>query len=239
MEFKLDELLTLYSKCTYPKIGNDMVPDLTQCQEYINKTFFTIKSGMYAVIEGNDLVFHDKDTAKTLYINRFPPPVKKWFMTGQVPLYRTDVIERTNERVNGDKINVYEPIKSQRKAYETFPNKVKDKCHRMLNHIRNIWCSKNKDQYDYILQIFKSMFEGRKNHSIIYLRGAQGIGKSMVVDFLVEHVIGQKASCKGTSTQLKTSYNMAMLGKRLIRFEELPTFTTSEWMAVSSTLKAM
>ena len=67
-------------------------------------------------------------------------------------------------------------------------------------------------------------------------RGEQGIGKSTLFQFIREHILG-KLFLECDSEPIRSRFNDILGGKLLVAFEELPTFSTSDWMAVSSKLK--
>jgi hypothetical protein len=80
------------------------------------------------------------------------------------------------------------------------------------------------------------MLKGKKNNSCLYFKGEQGIGKSTLFQFLREHVLG-KLFLETDSEPIRSRFNSILGGKLLVAFEELPTFSTAEWMGVSSKLK--
>ena len=231
MDFETAKLKEIFGKCKWTKEGKDMIPDLTDCQKYVNDRIFTIKNGSFAVYEKGILKMYNDEQAHKNYINRFPAPVKKWFLHEDVPLYDIDVIPESIKVIDGNIINMCAPIIAKYKKYDSFSNKTKELCQRMLDHIRLVWCNEKNDQYEYDLIIIKRMCQGIKNDACIYLRGPQGLGKSTPVEFICEHVIGKNGYCK------ESDFNMAWLGKRLIAFEEIPLFSKDQWVGVSSKLK--
>jgi hypothetical protein len=239
MEFKLTELLELFDSCKWTKAGKEMIPDLTACKDYVLKRIFATKCAQYVMFENGVIQIRDYDQMNHVYFKRFPDPVRKWYTTGVIPLYNIVVNPNSKERIDFDKcqINAVPSIKAKTKAYKSFTKTVKDKTKRMLDHIKTVWCSNDESQYTYTLQCMKNMFLGKKNNVCFYLRGIEGIGKSMPVEFIVSHVLGGDACCKGSSKMLISDFNMPMMGKYLIVFEELPTFSTSQWCGVSGKLK--
>jgi hypothetical protein len=83
------------------------------------------------------------------------------------------------------------------------------------------------------------MAHGKKNDSILYLRSKQGYGKSTLFEFLSSFVVGDDLSLMTGSEPLLSKNNAILAGKLLVYFEELETFTTAQWMGVSSRLKKM
>ena len=81
------------------------------------------------------------------------------------------------------------------------------------------------------------MIKGNKKQSILYLRGTQGIGKSTLFEYMRDWVIGRELSLVTGSEPIVSRFNARLAGKLFVYFEELETFTTSQWLAVSSRLK--
>jgi hypothetical protein len=240
LHFDISQLKAMYSDCpTRLEDGTDgvkRVRDISKCKQYVLPRVFTLKNGDYAVFEENNLVMYGDKVMRKLYISRFPKEVKEWFLTDDVPFY--DVVVKPNSpKVHGNTINLLEPMKAEVQDYDSFSNDTKELTKRMLHHVKSVWCNNKKDQYNYMLKYFKCIFMGKKNSACVYLRGAEGLGKSIVLEFIGKHVAGNNAICKGTSKQLIGGFNISMLAKRIVIFEELPTFSTQQWMGVSGVLK--
>jgi predicted P-loop ATPase len=107
----------------------------------------------------------------------------------------------------------------------------------MLDYIKEVLCSSNQDHYIYLLKWIANMVHGNKNDSILYLRSKQGYGKSTLFEFLSSFVVGDDLSLMTGSEPLLSKNNAILAGKLLVYFEELETFTTAQWMGVSSRLK--
>ena len=60
------------------------------------------------------------------------------------------------------------------------------------------------------------MVKGNKNSSCIYVKGDEGIGKSTLVDFLRDYVVGLKLFVKGKADHLKGQHNMQLLGNYFV-----------------------
>ncbi len=107
----------------------------------------------------------------------------------------------------------------------------------MINFIREVWCSDDEKQLQYILDWIAAVCQGKKNSSILYAKTiTEGVGKSSLSDFLKDYVIGNRLSVPGDSSMLKTGNNYALYGKVLVTFEELAS-TYAEWNKISSSLK--
>jgi hypothetical protein len=107
----------------------------------------------------------------------------------------------------------------------------------MLNYMNEVLASGNKLVFTYLLQWFSYMIKGNKNDSILYLRAKQGFGKSTLNEFIWYHVIGKDLGLETGSRPLIIDFNAQLGGKLFVYFEELETFSTAQWMCVSSRLK--
>ena len=131
-------------------------------------------------------------------------------------------------------------LHKEKKDYNEYSDEIKNNVQIMLDHILNVLCSKSKDQYEYILKWLSNVCKGNKNNSALYLKGPEGLGKSTFTDFLINYVIGNNLSLMLSDADvLTTPYNSCLLGKLLVVFEELPTFSPQQWSGASSKLKQM
>jgi hypothetical protein len=65
----------------------------------------------------------------------------------------------------------------------------------------------------------------------------QGIGKTTGTEFIGKYVVGSKLWYNGGSQPLVSQFNYILLGKLFVVYEELETFSTGQWTAVSCRLK--
>jgi hypothetical protein len=81
------------------------------------------------------------------------------------------------------------------------------------------------------------MIKGHKNDSILYLKSKQGFGKSTLLEFIRQHVVGEDLALETGSGPIISNFNAILGGKLFVYFEELETFSIAQWMSVSSRLK--
>ncbi len=74
------------------------------------------------------------------------------------------------------------------------------------------------------MQWFANMIKDDKINALLYLRGAQSIGKSTTTQFIINHVIGSKLSLETGSESLISRFNIEIGGELLVLFEEFKTF---------------
>lgn len=227
---------------------------LGECRAYLKEYFVPLLDGSHAVLENGKYVIKDQQTLKKVYFDRMPLykckdddddskpfDFSKWYFTKYNDL-RTITYELNKELFFDDKINLCPRMKHQYFKYDWSENdkvlnKLKKKLDIMLNYIKEVLASGNEDVFKYIIQWLSYMVKGGKNDSILYLKSKQGTGKSTLCEFLREHVIGDDLSLESGSAPIISNFNAILGGKLFIYFEELETFSTGQWMSVSSRLK--
>ena len=241
-DLSVSELKIAFKKCPKKTVIDEnghpktIVKHIKPCIEYLKQSLFLLSTGDYVIFEDGRMVIKSSTTMNKLYFDRFPKEVKNHIKHDDVTIYSFDMLSENDNVIVGNKINTLKPIKAKRMPYKLFSDEVKELTDRMLNHIKEVWCSDNIEQYDYTLILLKRMCLGIKNNVAPYLKGIEGIGKSTPIDFLTDHVMGD-GWCKGTSKQLTTGFNIGMLGRRMIVFEELPSFSIGQWQGISGVLK--
>eukprot|EP01040_Poterioochromonas_malhamensis_P006082 gene6082-6544_t len=110
----------------------------------------------------------------------------------------------------------------------------------MLKFLKEVWVDNNEEAYKYVLKWFSNVIKGNKNKSILYVKcTVQGVGKSTFTDFFIEFVLGKDFYAKGDKDSILTSYNMDLMGKPFVIFEELPVLNKNEWSLCDGKLKDM
>jgi hypothetical protein len=128
------------------------------------------------------------------------------------------------------------PTKWNYRRYDTFGEYEHEGVNILLNYILEVLAANNQDNYNYLLKWLANMIKGNKNNSCLYLRGTQGAGKSTLFQFIRKYVIGKELCVETGSEAIRSNFNGILAGKLLVILEELETFSTNEWMAVSSRL---
>ena len=217
-----------------------------QIMKYISKYFIPLTDGNHIVFVNGKYTIYDQATVKKTYFDRMPVlkdgdgndvfNPSKWYFTKYSSL-RTITYELNKPVLHDDKINLCPKMKHTYQPFKDFSDEIKAKVSIMQNYILEVLASSNKEHYDYIAKWFSYMVKGFKNQSILYLRGRQGIGKSTLFEFVRDYVIGNDLSLVTGSEPIISRFNARLGGKLFVYFEELETFSTAQWMAVSSRLK--
>jgi hypothetical protein len=215
--------------------NNGNMKDHLDCKNYISKYFIPTTIGTHVLIENGKPIIIQDATMKTVYLKRFNIDIRKWYNETTIP---KKLICDVSKPMLGDKyINVSAQLKHAYQKYDTFNKDTKEKVTLMLEYIKLIWANSNDEVYNYLINWFSNVVKGNKNKSCIYAKGAEGIGKSTLLDFITEYVMGTEITCKGKADHLKGQHNLQLLGKLLVVFEELQMFSEGEWRAIDSELK--
>lgn len=214
---------------------NGQLKDRLDCKNYILKFF-------YPTYDGNHVVFNNavpklvkNEEFTRVYLNRLPKDIKKFYITETIPF---NVICNPLKPVTGkDFVNMSPQFKHAKKPFKDFSQKTKDSIQVFLDYIKLIWCDNNEEVYWFIVYWLANVVKGVKNKSCIYAVGPEGIGKSTLTEYFRDWVIGSGLTIEGKEKHLTSVYNMGLLGKVLVCFEELPVFSDRDWKFVDSTLK--
>jgi hypothetical protein len=123
------------------------------------------------------------------------------------------------------------------KKYADYSQKIKDNVEAINSHIKNIWNSGNEEAFEYCLNWFSCAFTGHKMESALFLKSGEGTGKSIIVDFIIDKVIGSELGMVTAKANQMMRFNSQLLGKIFVCLEELPSQNKSEWHSLSDILK--
>ena len=209
--------------------------NFNQQKEYITQFFIPLKNGQHVFFEEGKSTIFTKSELDSAYFGRFPKDLKSYYYTEFTGL-RNIVYEVNKPLIYDDKINLCPQMPHSKKSYDSFEPQIKKLVDKLLTYVKETMCSNSEESKIYILKWLSNVVKGKKNSSCIYIRGEQGIGKSTLFQFMLFHVL-KKLCLESDSEPIKSRFNSILGGKILVLFEELPTFSTSEWMGVTSKLK--
>lgn len=208
-----------------------------EANNYVEKYFCPLTNGEHALLQSSKLTIVPAETMRTVYLNRFPDEVKKWYNKQTIP--KQLICDVTKPQIGSTYVNSAPQMFKDRKKYITFTEKSRDGVKRMLAFIKEVWCDGNKEQLQYLLKWFASLLKGYKKQSILYVKSIEGVGKSTFTDFFIKYVLGNELYAKGDKECLCTANNMDLLGKPFVVFEELPVMNKNEWNVCDGKLKDM
>lgn len=211
--------------------------DIRPCTNYLSSLIFPMENGQHYVKTDAGFKVYDTTTISQVIFARLPKKIKEWYFREYDSTFDL-VMDPKGPRIMNDAINVFEGFKYTDIPFNHSENDISG-MNMMLDFINEVICSNNNDLFDYVLKFLANIAKGNKNRSCLYLKGPQGIGKSTFTEFLINIVFGNKVCMNCNADPLLGNYNSQLMGKILVVFEELPTFTTAQWNGVSATLKNM
>ena len=216
----------------------DKINDLSKkdAQEYLTKYFIPLSDGNHALYSNKKYTILDQKVIKNTYFNRMSIELNNFYFK-QYTGIKSVVYKFQPETLNNNELNLCPEMKSKKKSFASYDENTQNGVFKVLDFIKLILASNDKDQYQYLIKWFANMLKGNKNDACLYLKGEQGIGKSTLFDFIQSHVIGDGLYLQTGSNPLKSNFNAILGGKLFVVFEELECFSTNEWSAISSVLK--
>jgi len=121
--------------------------------------------------------------------------------------------------------------------YKSFEIKIRRKVKLILKHIKDVWNSGNEEAYEYVLNWLSCALTGHKQETALFLKSGEGTGKSMIIEFINEFVIGRDLGMSTTRAGQLMKFNSQLLGKIFLCLEELPSQSKHEWFSISDFLK--
>ena len=214
---------------------------VSDAKEYIKKYFYPLSTGLHVQVEydpEHKPVYEIKEAKiiREVYFNRLQKVLQDFYFK-QYDQIKTLTCELNKPFVIGKFINTCPAFMHEVKPFESFSDVAKANVKLMLDYLKEIWANGNDNQYQFIIKWFANMARGGKNQSVLYLRSEEGIGKSTFTDFLRKHVIGNKLCILSGSNPLTSQFNAILFCKLLVVFEELESFSTNQWQAVSTRIK--
>ena len=246
--FEIEELLELYEnnkdeeyelyKKHLNELGmkvkkDDFTYSFLKCKDYLKTHIKKIRNTTDYFID-NQIVSH----SQLLNVFKcFPKDVKKWFET-EYPTFYFPVIKTKQDEVQPNEINLFKGFLHTHKPFHEFSEASKSAVKYFFeDYIKDSLCSNNAELYGYVKLWLANMIQGNKNISALVLKGTQGIGKSTIVDFLRDYVLGTNIYINSNNRPLATDFNYPLMGKLLVSFEELQGSNQFETKKVESQFK--
>jgi hypothetical protein len=205
-------------------------------KEYITKYFVPLSNGCHCMLQNGVYELVPDDVIKKVYFNRCDKKIKEFYFTEHTNI-KTPVYEINKPQFYDDNINLC-PQLPVYKPYSEFSTEIKQKVNIFLDFMLEVICGNNKENFKHLNKWISNMCKGNKNDCAVVLKTlTKGVGKSTLTTMLMNYVLGEKLSLETGSEPIKSKFNSILGGKLLVCFEELETFSTSEWMAVDCVLK--
>lgn len=240
LNFDIDKAIKLYNEDLQ---NNLRVP--TNCYKYISDHVFPLKGGgsaSHIVYENDKPIYYELAKLKQTYFNKMNKSISVWFFTEYSILY-TIVSKLNKPRVykndDGHFLNIGDRFIHEKKPYDEYSQDIKNKVNLWISYLLEVFCDNRQEILDYLLKCYSVIARGGKLDVALYAKSIERTGKSFNTDFLMKYVIGDGLSTPSDSGPLKTQFNIQLLGKLLVVFEELDTKDSGEWKQMSSKLKQM
>ena len=232
--FSLRTLQNTLEAKGFDRKGNPL--GLEDAKKYMLRYMFPVEGGIMLNSNGK-VEFKSMDIMNKTYFGRMDDVLKKWFKSQTYDIYRR-VCSPGRQLIMGDTINVVGAFKHTIDLkYDECEEQEKKGVEMMFDFIKTVWCSGDDEQYEYIINWLASMCQGNKNEMLLYAKShTEGIGKSTLTEFLMDHVIGRNLSIQPSSNVLTSGNNNCLFGKLFVCFEELKS-SKAEWTKMSSCLK--
>ena len=126
------------------------------------------------------------------------------------------------------------------KKYDEYTSEIKNKVQMVLDMMKELACNGDEDMFKAYIKYYAQIARGIKTEAVIYRKTPEGVGKSTETTMMIDYVFGKKVCLlSNTSDPLTSRFNKILLGKLLVVFEEMPTFSDSEWNGVCGKLKSL
>lgn len=123
------------------------------------------------------------------------------------------------------------------KKYVEYDEKIKYGVNLFIDHIKNIICNGNEEYFNYFMNWIYGVVSFKRTEKGVILFGDEGTGKSIVIKFLEDFVIGKHLVLSTADVNCLRRFNGAFEGKTLLNFEEFPTSTNEDFFNLADTLK--
>ena len=246
VKFNLPEIPFRVATLQEHFFNNVQSEDYKKAKQYIQEYYFETSCGMYYFYNVNQKCFECREkkdfTNEVLKKVETNKSIVKYFEMNS-KIY--SVVSRLDRPLHYCEdgnyyINECKGLKHKNyKNYDEYDTNVKENVQKMLNFMLEITCSNDAKMFDSLVKYYSQICKGIKTEVILYKKSIEGVGKSTESDFIMDHVLGRDVAVIGNSDPLLTPFNKCLMGKLLIVFEELPTFSDAQWQGVSSKLKTL
>jgi len=231
--------------------------DVHRCQGYIQDYFYhtfhgiffyNIDSLQFNVIDEKNIRQYLPDGLVGRYLPASAPEkvkiwkARQWFQNHVFDRYQfvtklnappIDFVKKTINMMGRLKFGDLDSSK-----YDDCSDQTKKAVEMMLSHLKEVWCSGNEEQYEYVLT-WLSCLGRRKVKSALYLQSLEQTGKSLVVEFLKGHVFGKSIVSMTDDIESISKYTQSFEGKILVNINEMPCVSTGQFMQVMNKLKTL
>jgi hypothetical protein len=155
--------------------------------------------------------------------------------------YSKDTIYSNFKTLHGHKIEMKMLNMKRNKniidLIETVPREeIQPRLNKVYDHIKNVLCSGNEQQYEFFINFIACTFGGRKVRKAIMAISKERTGKGLIINNLIHGILGDQF-LKTSSTEDIIKYTKKFEGRLLLNFDELPVQT--DFKAISDIMKSL
>jgi hypothetical protein len=210
--------------------------NFAQQKEYITKYFIPLTSASHCMLQDGKYEILTDEVIKKVYFNRFDKKIRDFYFQEHTDI-KVPVYEINQPVMYGNKLNLCPPLPNH-KPYKEFSDDIKKKVEVYFDFMLEVFCSNRPEIFSYLCKWISNVCKGKKNDCALVLKTlTKGVGKSTLTQMLMNHVLGPALCIETGSEPIKSKFNSILGGKLLVVFEELETFSASEWVAVDCVLK--
>ncbi|BAU80348.1 highly derived D5-like helicase-primase [Tokyovirus A1] len=129
--------------------------------------------------------------------------------------------EEDDSRLPVEYINTFEGFKAQ----PVDEGVDREKIQPLLDHLFGVWADSSKENYEYILSWLSHIIKNPREKTgvaLVILSEAQGAGKGIITDFLLDKVFGRKlGKCIGDIERVVHRFNSVLDKKLLVVLDEM------------------
>lgn len=215
--------------------------DIESIKKYINSYFFKLaNSNIILFWNSHEKRFELLDDK--VVVSRFLPkylevvisktncfPIKFWFFSIEnISYYLCNKMNKPtiffDELTQTNFINIFPILLHANKPHKSltqYSKNIRQGVAKIWEHILIVWCSKKQDQFEIAQNWLAKLISGKKLKSALYLQSVEGIGKSIIIEFLSKYVIGEDLILQTANSDIMSGkFNAPLLGKLLYCFEE-------------------
>jgi hypothetical protein len=247
----LDKIRQMYDeKPRTEKIKDSKIvlcKEFNDIKEYIHKHIVHTFEGCYYIKMGKKWVNKTETELESIYLSKFPHEVRDWFKKENTRLYKVvsqvdlptgiNVIQKNGRSYYY--LNTFAGFIHKKCEFDKMDDELKQKVNIFLQYIKEVLADNNDESFEYIVKWYANVCQGKKNDTVLYLRGPEGIGKSTMTEMMINYVLGNKICTLSDTTPLVTKNNGIWIGKIFIVFEEFPTMSENMWNYCSCKLKTI
>lgn len=192
--------------------------------------------GKYKAFSAKDYVatseFMDLNYKPTIDFNR-----KELFYTEKEKIKRKN---EDGEEIEEENIlyylNMAKPLGIKLTDEVKNDKETREKLRTILNHVRNILCSRNDAMFEYFMNFIACTFGGRKLRKAIYMQSSEGTGKGIFTNF-IGSVLGERFLCVSSAENV-VKYTSEWEGRQLVLIDE-PCDERISFHSISDPLKRL